>query len=85
MRQASAQKLYNRLSAIDAKCKTLYAERDAIESKLIEAAQAKGGRLPLPGDRCIMLVDNFVDPKTGAARNVAFKTAAIPHYKLTVA
>jgi hypothetical protein len=85
MRQASTQKLLTRLSAIDTRCKALYAERDTIENKLIAAGQAHGGRLPLPGGRSMVLVDNFVDPKTGEPRNVAFKVAAIPHWKITVA
>ena len=85
MRKASAQKLVNELSSIDARCKALYAKRDLITAKLIPAAQAAGGRLPLPGDRFVMLVNNFLDPKTGQPRNVAFKNAAIERYKITVA
>ncbi len=85
MRKASAQKLINELGSIDARCKALYAKRDAIQAKLIPAALAAGGRLPLPGDRHLVLVDNFVNPSTGEPRNVAFKTAAIERFKITVA
>ena len=86
MRQASAQKLLNQLAAIDGKCKMLYGQRDTIEGKLIAAIQAaKGHRLPIPGDRFAVLKDNFVNPATGEPRNVAFKTAAVKRFEVTVA
>jgi hypothetical protein len=84
MRQASTQKLLNQLSAIDARSKALYAKRDGLETRLLEAIQAAGGSLPLPGDRSVRLKDNFIDPKTGSPRNVAFKAAAIKRFEFTI-
>jgi hypothetical protein len=86
MRKLSAQKLLNKLASIDAKCKALYSARDQVEGKLIEAVRsAPDGRLPIPGDRYAVLKDNFVDPRTGLPRNVAFKTCAVKRYEVTIA
>jgi hypothetical protein len=86
MRKTSAQKLLNKLAAIDARCKASYVQRDTIEAKLIQAVRAaKDSRLPIPGDRFAILKDNFVDPRTGEPRNMAFKTCAVKRFEVVIA
>ncbi len=82
--KAQTLKAVQRLGAIDARFKDLYAERDSIESRLIESIRAtKAGAIPLADGSMVMLKDNFED-RDGNPRNVAFKTAAVKRYEVVV-
>ncbi len=80
--KSQAAKAVARLAAIDAKCKNLYAERDQVESRVIEAVLAsKSGSVLLTDGGVVTLRDNFCD-RDGNPRNVAFKSAAIKRYEV---
>jgi len=82
--KSQTAKAVQRLAAIDAKCKDLYAERDSIEARVIEAVRAsKAGAIPLADGSMVMLKDNFED-REGHPRNVAFKTAAVKRFEVCV-
>jgi hypothetical protein len=84
MTKLQAAKALQRLKVIEAKCKDLYDERDAIETRLIEAVRAsKTEAVALPDGAKITLKDNFQD-RDGNPSNVAFKTAAIKRFQIQV-
>ena len=75
--KAQIRKYVNRLATIDGKCRELYAERDTLESRVIEAVlSARAGSVPLADGSTVTLKDNFQD-REGRPRNTAFKTSAI--------
>ena len=81
---ASVRKSLDRLAVIDAKCKSLYQERDELESALIEKIRSSpANKIPLPGGDTLRLKDNFLD-RDGKLRNVAFKTAAVKRFELEI-
>ncbi len=84
MTRFQAAKAVQRLNAIDAKCRSLYAERDQLEARVIEAVQAsKAGALPISDGSQIVLRDNFQD-RDGNPRNTGFKTCAIKRFEIQV-
>jgi len=84
MTKFQAAKAVQRLHAIDARCKALYAERDTLESRVIGAVQAsKTGALPLGDGSTVTLKDNFQD-REGNPRNTGFKCCAIKRFELEV-
>jgi hypothetical protein len=84
MRKIDISRAADALESIDAKCKTLYAERDEVERKLIGALREAPGRtIELPRGVTVSLKDNFVD-RDGCERNTAFKTACVKRYDVVV-
>jgi hypothetical protein len=82
--KSQTAKAVHRLAAIAAKCDELYAERDALEAKIIEAVQAsRTGSIPLSDGSVVTLKNNFED-RDGIIRNVAFKNACVQHYKIVI-
>jgi len=82
-REGPVAKDLSRLAAIEAKCKAYYAERDEIEARLIDQVQSYGAPLRLDNGKTVSMVDNFLD-REGRPRNVAFKTAAIKRFDVSV-
>lgn len=59
--------------------KPLYAEQDALIAMLLEQG-FKGATLS--DGSTATLVDNFVDPKTGLARNTVFRPAGVKRFEI---
>ncbi len=59
--------------------KALYAESDALVMELVRRGFKTASLAD--GTQCV-LIDNFIDPKTGEARNVVFRPAGVKRFEI---
>ena len=81
MTKATIKKSLARIQTIDAKTKQLYAERDELETGLIEALQSSRGSVELPGGLVVFLKDSYLDA-TGQPKNKAYKQACVKRFEI---